>query len=224
MFIHLLEITLFSIIFLIYSYFDIKKRVIENRFFILSFLLVLGLEIIEYYFRGKIWFLLFLKIINIIIITLLVFFLFCIKFIGGADGKLIILIFFSINSIDLFFPFIILFFINFCLFFLVYLLSRALIYYFIYNRTYYQIFFREFDITNFAKKISYRIIARPLISNLKKKDTHNHYLHSKALYHYNDKMNFKLAIRIPPLTIFISFSYYMILIFDLFDMGLNIYK
>ena len=94
------------IVFLIYSfYLDLKYRLISNHLLKKFFIVGIIFSCLEAYYLNKNLFLIFiLKIFIILLVFLLTFILFALKIIGGADGKIIILIFIilPINYLNLF--------------------------------------------------------------------------------------------------------------------------
>lgn len=94
-----------NLIFLVICvYFDLKDRIIPNKFlkFYLFITLILITFEIYYYIEVLLWYII-IKSLVFMLIFILAFILFSLKLIGGGDGKVLILLFHSLPFMYLFY-------------------------------------------------------------------------------------------------------------------------
>ncbi len=191
-------------------YRDIKFRIIPNK--VLSVLLLIGsflffIELLHFYNNVlifiivKIWFLFFAFFLS--------FLLFCLKIIGGSDGKLLTMLFLFNPIYYLNFQWLFLFFSVLLLLYLILGIISYLITHNLTNKNVYEMFFSENE--NFSKmhKIFIEIFYKFRdFSQLNKFNDEKYLLKSLILF-YNDKtekIQFLTQYR-PPIVILIFFTY-----------------
>ena len=203
-----------SIVFIFAIYFDLKYRKLSNKLFKLTYFFSLLMIIIEsfFYFENGLYFII-LKLNFLIIAFLLTFMLFMLKIIGGSDGKLIILIFFShpINNLNYHFAnnFFLLFSLFFILYFILNLFSNN---FFKVNYSFVVFFSSSRKISRFKKfyiKMFYKFINYSELSDLRREK----YQIKFYLLIYNNRIK-KIQILSqfrPPLILIIAISYYILI-------------
>jgi len=200
-------------------YFDIKYRIIPNKFFFFIFIISLFLNLINMIcFYKKIGFILVTRIFSLIQAFLFSFFLFCIKIIGGSDGKLVIFIFTTEPLYNFHFSHGYTYFSIFCA---LYLASFIINYGFNCKARYIESFNLFYDIcwnNSYLKKAffksSYKFIN---FSELRKLESEKFELKSIFLF-YNTKLaEFHILVQIrKPITLICIGSYYFLILFKYF--------
>ncbi len=191
-------------------YRDIKFRIIPNK--VLSVLLLIGsflffIELLHFYNNVlifiivKIWFLFFAFFLS--------FLLFCLKIIGGSDGKLLTMLFLFNPIYYLNFQWLFLFFSVLLLLYLILGIISYLITHNLTNKNVYEMFFSENE--NFSKmhKIFIEIFYKFRdFSQLNKFNDEKYLLKSLILFYNNktEKFQFLTQYR-PPIVILIFFTY-----------------
>ncbi len=191
-------------------YRDIKFRIIPNK--VLSVLLLIGsflffIELLHFYNNVlifiivKIWFLFFAFFLS--------FLLFCLKIIGGSDGKLLTMLFLFNPIYYLNFQWLFLFFSVLLLLYLILGIISYLITHNLTNKNVYEMFFSENE--NFSKmhKIFIEIFYKFRdFSQLNKFNDEKYLLKSLILFYNNktEKIQFLTQYR-PPIVILIFFTY-----------------
>ncbi len=199
-------------------YRDIKFRIIPNK--VLSVLLLIGsfLIFIEFlHFYNNILIFIIVKIWFLFFAFFLSFLLFCLKIIGGSDGKLLTMLFLFNPIYYLNFQWLFLFFSVLLLLYLILGIISYLITHNLTNKNVYEMFFSENE--NFSKmhKIFIEIFYKFRdFSQLNKFNDEKYLLKSLILFYNNktEKIQFLTQYR-PPIVILIFFTYNF-LIFNYF--------
>jgi Flp pilus assembly protein protease CpaA len=198
------------IILLYYTYYDIKLRRISNRFFIICIFISVLFNFLDLIYNlnfsvgnlvGKFFFVLLSLVISV--------YLFSIRILGGADGKLIIILFFSAPIYNFFLTFVIYFYSFFTFIYIGLILVKFMISGCIKYRFSFDIYFNTtFPISTLKKKFikSYYIFQDwSKLCDIKEE---KYQLCNGGLF-FNEK-TLKLQILVqyrPPLTLIISLSY-----------------
>ncbi len=196
-------------------YFDIKYRRIPISFFKYTFLIILAVNAIELIFNSYIIaFFLTIKAVIVVLTFSIAFFLYNLKIIGGADGKLIIILFLMIPikifSFSLIFKYMIYFLIFQSLF-----IWKNLIYNNFFNK---KLSFIQFFMTNGINSKSKRIYFTSfcrfrIYSHLDSLNKNKFIIKNNKLYfNFKTKALEVLTQSRPPLIILIIVSYYFLFV------------
>ncbi len=116
---YFVNLTLIFLFLMVCVYFDLKDRIIPNKFLKLYLLITFILIPFDvYYYLDIILWYIFIKILVLIFIFILVLTLFTLKLLGGGDGKVLILLFHSFPFMYIFY-FLQYFFLIFSLFLII---------------------------------------------------------------------------------------------------------
>lgn len=197
-------------------YRDIKYRIISNKvlsgFFLIGSFLIF-IEFLQFY--NDIIIFIIVKIWFLFLTFFLSFILFCLKIIGGSDGKLLIMLFLFNPICYLNFQWLFLFF---SILLLLYLIMGIISYLFTHNLTnmnVYELLFNENE--NFSKiqKIFIEIFYKFLDFSQLNKSTGEKYLLKSLILFYNNKTEkFQFLTQYRPPIVMLIFFVYNFLIFN----------
>jgi len=197
-------------------YRDIRFRIISNK--VLSFFFFIGcfLIFIEFlHFYNNIIIFMIVKIWFLFLAFFLSFILFCLKIIGGSDGKLLTMLFLFNPIYYLNFQWLFLFFFILLLLYLIMGIISYLITHNLTNKNVYEMFFSENK--NFSKiqkifiEIFYKFID---FSQLNKSTGEKYLLKSVILFYSNKTESFQFLTQYRPPIVFLIFFVYNFLIFN----------
>jgi len=208
-----IDISFITIILLISLYLDLKFRRISNKFLKSCFCFSILLNTIEFiFFYREILLVLMIKILFFFLIFLISLLLFSLKIIGGADGKIFLLIF-SVHPIKyLTYLFLLFFFLVFSLLFLILFLFNL-----IYNsikenscafRAYHSLYLQTSIFKRLFMKLFYKFFN---LGNLKDFEGDKIFVDPLFIIYNIQKRKLQiLAIYRPPLILICIISYYFI--------------
>ncbi|MBY9002903.1 MAG: prepilin peptidase [Candidatus Lokiarchaeota archaeon] len=199
-----------AFILLYYTYYDLKLRRISNRFFIINIFIGVLFNFLNLFYNinfsmGD----LAIKVFLIFLSLLISVYLFSIKIIGGSDGKLIIILFFSKILFNSLLSFIIVFYFFFTFFYIGLILMTFLVNGCIKYRFSFEIYFNTTFPLSTLKQIfikSYYIFQD--LSKLSEIKEDKYQLYNGGLFFNTKTLKLQILAQYrPPITLIIFLSY-----------------
>jgi len=199
-----------TIILMYSSYLDVKDRIIPLHIFKFLFFFIVIINFFEYlvFFNDFLTFFT-IKILTFIILFLLSFILFLLKIIGGADGKIIIIIFLLIPARSFNPNIILFFFLIFCCIFSVYYLYHLFKNLFLENKIIFDFIIEDISNLSPLKRLFFKtfssLIDFPELNKLNKNKLGLNYI----FFNFNRIRLQILGYYKPPVIIIISICYFI---------------
>lgn len=197
-------------------YRDIRFRIIPNKVLSGGFLIGSFLIFIEFlHFYNNIIIFIIVKISFLFLAFFLSFILFCLKIIGGSDGKLLTMLFLFNPIYLLNFQWLFLFFSIFLLLYLIMGIISYLITHNLTNMNAYEMFFSENENFSKTQKIFIEIFYKFIDFSQLNRSTGEKYLLKSLILFYNNKTErFQFLTQYRPPIVILIFFVYNFLIFN----------